>query len=289
MLEETPETSSIVHDVSVAAAVGRGTLPRRLCTAFADGMGAQRAALSLLPSLDRWQLLHATDEAALLGEAVQFTLADGPSINAALEMRPVLASGLQDHHASAGRHLVDEVSDVEQVLALPLNERRTPIGVMCLYYTHPAQVTGPHIEHAQHAAGVALDALLRWRQVHASTGCRRPVWTTDTRAARWHRIHQAAERVAARGGCSAADALAWLQAVSARDGLSLLDVADGLLQPEPAPQEEVALQRRRHRSVSMGAAREWAGGSSGAGRYTVSASSSLSRRRAGGASVTSPS
>ncbi|WP_217215189.1 GAF domain-containing protein [Streptomyces sp. AC550_RSS872] len=245
MLEETPETSSIVHDVSVAAAVGRGTLPRRLCTAFAEGMGAQRAALSLLPSLNRWQLLHATDESALLGEAVQFTLADGPSINAALEMRPVLFSGLQD-----------------QVLALPLNERRTPIGVMCLYYTQPAQVTGSHIEYAQHAADVALDALLRWRQVHASTGCQRPVWTTDTRAARWHRIHQAAERVAGCEGCSTEDALAWLRAVSARDGLSLLDTADGLLQPKPAPQEEVAQQRQRHRRVSVGAAREWAGGAS---------------------------
>lgn len=248
MLEETPETTSIVHDVSVAAAVGRGALPRRLCTAFAQGMGAQRAALSLLPSVDHWQLLYASDESALLGEAVQFTLADGPSINAALEMRPVLVSGLQNHHR-AGQQLADEVPDVQQVLALPLNERRTPIGVVCLYYTQPAHVTEPQIAHAQRAADVALDALLRWRHVHASTGCRHPVWTTDTRAARWHRIHQAAGCVAARQDCTAADGLAWLQAVSAREGLSLLDVADGLLQPRA--EEEVAQHRPGSRAEAV--------------------------------------
>ncbi|AKJ09558.1 hypothetical protein ABB07_05855 [Streptomyces incarnatus] len=248
MLEETSETReapSIVHDVSIAAAVGRGALPRRLCTAFTAGMGAQRAALSLLPSLDHWQLLCATDESALLGEAVQFTRAVGPSINAALEMRPVLVSGLQNSHSSAGSHLADEVPDVEQVLALPLNERRTPIGVMSLYYTRPKQVTVPQLAQAQRAADVALDALLRWRRVHASSGCRRPVWKSDTRAARWHRIHRAAGCVAAREDCSTAEALAWLQAVSARDGLSLLEVADGLLQP--SADEELGLRRQGSR------------------------------------------
>ncbi|MFB7502043.1 ANTAR domain-containing protein [Streptomyces broussonetiae] len=245
MLEEAPETTSIVHDVSVAAAVGRGTLPRRLCTAFTQGMGAQRAALSLLPSLDHWQLLHATDESALLGEAVQFTLADGPSINAALEMRPVLMSRLQDRHSSADSHLAGEVPDVHQVLALPMNERRTPIGVMSLYYTQRARVAPSQIAQAQCAAEVALDALLRWRQVHASAGSQRPVWQTDVRAARWHRIHQAAGCVAACEGCSKAEALAWLQAVSARDGLSLLEVADGLLQPRTEPELELPRQDSR--------------------------------------------
>jgi hypothetical protein len=248
MLEETSETraaSSIVHDVSVAAAVGRGTLPRRLCIAFTEGMGAQRAALSLLPGLDHWQLLHATDESALLGEAMQFTLADGPSINAALEMRPVLVSGLQNRDSCAGSRLADEVPDVEQVLALPLNERRTPIGVMSLYYTRPTRVTVPHLAQAQRAVGVALDALLRWRRVHASSGCQRPVWKSDTRAARWHRIHRAAGCVAACEECSTAEALAWLQAVSARDGLSLLEVADSLLQP--SAEEERGLGRQGSR------------------------------------------
>ncbi|WEO93037.1 GAF and ANTAR domain-containing protein [Streptomyces sp. FXJ1.172] len=250
MLEETsetPETPSIVHDVSVAAAVGRGTLPRRLCIAFAEGMGAQRAALSLLPSLDHWQLLHATDESALLGEAVQFTLADGPSINAALEMRPVLVSGLQNRRSTAGSHMADEVPDVQQVLALPLNERRTPIGVMSLYYTRSTQVTVLQLGQAQRAAGVALDALLRWRRVHASSDSQRPVWKSDTRAARWHRIHQAAGLVAACEDCSRAEALAWLQAVSARDGLSLLEVADSLLQP--SSEDEPGLRRQGSRAA----------------------------------------
>ncbi len=246
--------------LEVAAAVGRSALPRRICTAFTQGLGAQRAALSLLPSLDHWQLLHATDESALLGEAVQFTVADGPSVTAALEMRPVFVPDLQSRHRSTGPDLAEELPDVVQVLALPLNACRTPIGVMCLYYTQPTQLTGQHRDDAQRAADVALDALLRWRPVHASTGCERPVWTTDTRAARWRRIHQAAGCLAAREGCSAPEALAWLQTVSARDGLSLLAVADGLLQPSSCNEEESNATEDRHGRVCMDAARERSAG-----------------------------
>lgn len=245
MLEETP---SIVHDVSVAAAVGRSALPRRICTAFTHGTGAQRAALSLLPSLDQWQLLHATDESALVGEAVQFTSADGPSVNAALEMRPVFVSDVQSHRRRTDPDLAKELPDVEQILALPLHACRTPVGVICLYNTQLAQLTARHLDDAQRAADVAVDALLRWRPVHAAdTGCERPVWTTDTRAARWRRIHRAVGCVAAREGCCAAEALAWLRAVSAREGLSLLDVADAILQPHD--DEDLVLSRRGGRDA----------------------------------------
>ncbi|MFE6164757.1 GAF domain-containing protein [Streptomyces sp. NPDC056486] len=228
MPEESP---SIVHDVSVAAAVGRRALPNRLCTAFRQSLGARRAALSWLPRLEHWQLLHATDEPALQAEAAQFTRADGPSVSAALGMRPVFVPDLRDYPCRTGTPLSDELPGTRRVLALPLHARHTPVGVLCLYYSERTEVTPTHITHAQRAAGLALEALMRWRPVHAGTGCRRPMWTTSTRAARWERIHQAADHVAARQDCAVAEGLAWLQGVSARDGLSLLDVADTVLQP----------------------------------------------------------
>lgn len=234
MLEES---LSIVHDVSVAAAVGRRALPNRLCTVFKQSLGAQRAALSWLPRLEHWQLLHATDESALQAEAAQFTRAEGPSVSAALEMRPVFVPDLRDYPCRTSPHLSEQLPDTHHVLALPLHARHTPIGVICLYYAERTQVTDTHITHAQHAAGIALEELLRWRPVHASTDCHRPVWSTDTRAARWERIHQAAAYVAAREDCATAEGLAWLQEVSARDGQSLLDVADTVLQPSHAHQE----------------------------------------------------
>ncbi|MFF7178563.1 GAF domain-containing protein [Streptomyces sp. NPDC008121] len=220
-----------MHDVSVAAAVGRRALPSRLCAAFIQSLGAQRATLSLLPRVEHWQLLHATDESALRAEAAQFTRADGPSVSAALEMRPVYVPDVRDHPCPAGADPADGFLDVRHALALPLHIRDTPVGVICLYYTEPAPVTDVRITHAERAADVALEALLRWRAVHASSRRGRPVWTTDTRAARWERIHQAAGYVAAREDCAAADGLARLQEVSVRDGVSLLDVADTVLQP----------------------------------------------------------
>ncbi|MGW7088400.1 GAF domain-containing protein [Streptomyces sp. NPDC054871] len=245
MPEESP---SIVHDVSVAAAVGRRALPNRLCTAFTESLGAQRAALSWLPRLEHWQLLHATDEPALQAEAAQFTRADGPSVSAALGMQPVFVPDLRDYPCRTGPPLSAELPGTRRVLALPLHDGHTPLGVLCLYYTERADVTSSHIIHAQRAAALALDALLRWRPVHdaAGTGCRRPVWTTSTRAARWERIHQAADYVAARQECAVAEGLAWLQEVSARDRLSLLDVADTVLQPSHAHHEDESEGRSGH-------------------------------------------
>ncbi|MEV0965246.1 MULTISPECIES: GAF domain-containing protein [unclassified Streptomyces] len=231
MLEESP---SIVHDVSVAAAVGRRTLPQRLCAAFTRSLGAQRAALSFLPRLEHWRLLHATDEPALRGEAAQFTLGDGPSVSAALRMRPVHVPDLRRAPCRGASPLHEGLADVRQMLALPMHVQRTPVGVICLYYTEEAELTDAHVAEGQRAAGLALDALLRWRAVHGSDDCDCPVWTTDTRAARWDRIHRAAGYLAAREECPAAEALAMLQATGTRDGRSLLDVSDALLQPRGA-------------------------------------------------------
>lgn len=252
MPEESP---SIVHDVSVAAAVGRRALPNRLCTAFTQSLGAQRAALSWLPRLEHWQLLHATDEPALQAEAAQFTRADGPSVSAALGMHPVFVPDLRDYPCRTGPPLADELPGTRRVLALPLHARHTPVGVLCLYYTERTDVTSDHIAHAERAAALALEALLRWRPVHdAGTGRRRPVWTTSTRAARWERIHQAADYVAARQECAVAEGLAWLQKVSARDGLSLLDVADTVLQPSSAHHDDVPEGRSGHERARGSAA-----------------------------------
>ncbi|MEV1052055.1 GAF domain-containing protein [Streptomyces sp. NPDC049887] len=240
MLEEPP---SIVHDVSVAAAVGRRTLPQRLCAAFTQALGAQRAALSFLPRVEQWRLLHATDEPALRGEAAQFTLGDGPSVSAALRMRPVHVRDLRGAPCHTGSPLHDGLADVRQVLALPMYVQHAPVGVICLYYTVRTEVTDAHVAEGQHAAALALDALLRWRPVHGSDECDCPVWATDTRAARWERIHQAAGYLAAREGCPVAEALSMLQAAGARDGLSLLDVSDALLQPRDALTHAVPVPR----------------------------------------------
>ncbi|AWK11947.1 GAF domain-containing protein [Streptomyces spongiicola] len=231
MLEESP---SIVHDVSVAAAMGRRSLPQRLCAAFARSLGAQRAALSFLPRLEHWRLLHATDEPALRAEAAQFTLGDGPSVSAALRMRPVHVADLRRAPCRRRSPLREGLDDVRRMLALPMHVQRTPVGVICLYYTGETELTEARVAEGQRAAGVALDALLRWRAVHGSDDCGCPVWTTDTRAARWDRIHRAAGYLAAREECPAAEALAMLQAAGTRDGRSLLDVSDALLQPRDA-------------------------------------------------------
>ncbi|MGW2346414.1 GAF domain-containing protein [Streptomyces sp. NPDC001661] len=235
MLEED---RSIVHDVSLAAAVGRRALPRRLCTAFAASLGAQHVTMSLLPSLEQWQLLYASDEYALRAEAAQFAHADGPSIDAALGTRTVFVPDVQGQvrHARL-RCWTDELPALRHVLALPLHRQRQRLGVLCLYYTHSAPPAPAHIAEAEEATALAREEILRWRPVHADAGGPDPVWATDTRAARWERVHRAAGYIAAREDCPVGEALSWLRVTSVRRHQSLLDTCDHVLQPAGAQVE----------------------------------------------------
>ncbi|WP_327673939.1 MULTISPECIES: GAF domain-containing protein [unclassified Streptomyces] len=232
MLEDGP---SVVHDVSLAAAVGRRALPIRLCTAFTRSLGAQHATMSLFPCLEQWQLLYASDEGALRAEAAQFAHADGPSVSAALEARTVFVPevrGADDR--SHAPDWSDDLPGVRHVLALALHREFRPVGVICLYFTRPTQLPAAHITEAERAADVAREELLRWRPAHADPAGPQPVWATDTRAARWERIHRAAGYVAEREDCPVGDALAWLQTASTRRKQSLLDTCDLVLQPAGA-------------------------------------------------------
>ncbi|WP_425825667.1 GAF domain-containing protein [Streptomyces fractus] len=232
MLEEGP---SIVHDVSLAAAVGRRALPIRLCTAFARTLGAQHATMSLFPCLEQWQLLYASDEGALRAEAAQFAHADGPSVSAALETRTVFVPEVHgDNDRSHAPSWTDDLPGVRHVLALALHREFRPVGVISLYFTRPTHLTAAHIAEAEQAAAVAREELLRWRPAHADPAGPQPVWATDTRAARWERIHRAAGYVAAREDCPVGEALTWLQTASTRGGQSLLDTCDLILQPAGA-------------------------------------------------------
>lgn len=234
------EDHSIVHEVSLAAAVGRRALPRRLCTAFARSLGAQHATMSLLPRLEQWQLLHASDEAALRVEAAQFAHADGPSVDAAMGAamgaRSVFVSEdvAEDGPGEPGPRWCDALPDLRSALALALHRHGRPVGVICLYFTRTTTVTAAHIAEAERAATLAREELLRWRPVHACAAGAQPVWATDTRAARWKRIHQAAGCLAAREDCDVDEALAWLRATSTRRRQSLLDTCDLILQPVTA-------------------------------------------------------
>ncbi|MFZ3558853.1 GAF domain-containing protein [Streptomyces sp. BH055] len=247
MLEEVP---SLVHDVSIAAAVGRRSLPVRLCAAFTRSLGAQHAAVSLLPRLEHWQLLHATDETALQTEADQFTHAGGPSVSAALEMRPVCTTAARHAVRPAGTPGPAGVPfGVRQVLAVPLCARRTPIGVISLHYSHPVPLSDDDIALATEAAELAREELLRWRPVHTGPPRGGTRWTNDSRAARWQRIHQAAGFVAARDDRPVHEALAYLQETSRRGQHSLLDVCDRILQPPHTAQNPPHTAARRPKTV----------------------------------------
>ena len=119
-------------------------LAMRICRACVDGLGVDGAAISLLTASVGRQTLAATDETADLLEDLQFTLNEGPCMQAARTGHPVSVADLQ--HSSEVAHwpmfaaAVIERSPVPAVFALPLQWGAVNLGVVDLYRREPGGV-----------------------------------------------------------------------------------------------------------------------------------------------------
>ena len=73
-------------------------LAEQICRACVDGLGIDGAAISLLTAGELRETLWASDATADLMEDLQFSLGEGPCVEAATSGRPVLAPDISDTH-----------------------------------------------------------------------------------------------------------------------------------------------------------------------------------------------
>jgi hypothetical protein len=71
-------------------------LARTICEACVNGLNIDGASISVLTVTDARETLSATNRTAQLLEDLQFTLNDGPCVEAALTGDPVLVPDVQD-------------------------------------------------------------------------------------------------------------------------------------------------------------------------------------------------
>ncbi|MDN3296374.1 GAF and ANTAR domain-containing protein [Streptomyces ficellus] len=218
-----------------AAGAAPEELPRRLCGAACEGLGADGATLSLLTDTPSRQLLAASDSTALLLEEVQFTVLEGPCISAAASGEPVIVDDL-DHEPTPwplfGANMREKLPQVKAVYAFPVYFGDYVLGTMDLLALRPRALPEDAVRQAPEVADAVAAALLPARRQLLS-GMEAPAWepTEDIRA-HWFDTHRAVGMVASHKEISPEDALALMRARAFRTGRTLADItADILGQP----------------------------------------------------------
>jgi hypothetical protein len=169
-----------------------------------------------------------TDGAALELEDLQFTLGEGPCVDASQTGRPVLqpdlaATAPERWPAFAGGALA---AGIAAVFALPLRVGAIRVGVLDLYRATPGALTAEQLREALAFADAAT-LLLLYLQTRASTD----EFSADALALPADRaeVHQATGVVSVQAGVSLAEALVLLRARAYAEQRSVGDVARDVL------------------------------------------------------------
>ncbi|MFJ8584792.1 GAF and ANTAR domain-containing protein [Streptomyces sp. NPDC093595] len=207
-------------------------LPRRLCAAVCEGLGAAGATLSLLTDTPARQLLAASDARALLLEQIQFTVLEGPCISAAADGEPVFVHDLERVPTPwplFGAVMREKLPEVKAVYALPIHFGDYVLGSMDLLGLERDALPDDALKQAPETADAVAAALVPVR-AHLLPGREAPAWEpVEQVRAHWFDTHRAVGMVAAHQGLSPEDALALLRARAFRTGRTLADVTADIL------------------------------------------------------------
>jgi GAF domain-containing protein len=125
------------------------------------------AAITLMPSDETRETLAVTDEVIAAIERAQFTLGEGPSLDALTTGRPVLVSDLGDPMSRAAwPGLTGRLADlpVGALFAFPMQLGATVIGVALSYRAVPGDLSRDEVTFALRAVDIVTMALLRIRE-----------------------------------------------------------------------------------------------------------------------------
>jgi hypothetical protein len=175
----------------------------------------------------------ASDDGALQLEELQFTLGQGPCVDASHTGRPVLTPELASAHRRWPQFAAGaDAAGLRAVFALPLQIGGIRLGVLDLYRDTAGELSGERLAGALSFADAATQLLLDLQAQDTAQGLPPPhaLAVLDDRA----EVHQATGVVSVRAGVSLAQSLALLRARAYAEGRPIGDLArevlDGVVQ-----------------------------------------------------------
>lgn len=196
---------------------GRGPVPDRpveriaaLCAAALTGAGVDAGAVTILSSDGAPAVLHATDRLAASVEDLQFTLGQGPGIDAVWAGSPVLVSELTDPSEGVATRwpaFLDLARTVglRAVFAFPIRMGAISLGRLGLYRCSPGRLAPDQLRLALDTTDRVGDYLMGLDAAQVDG-----IASSSYRMA----VHQAAGMVMVQLGVSIEDALVRIRATS---------------------------------------------------------------------------
>lgn len=205
------------------------TLPRSLCLACLAALPIDGAALALMSERGHEGLIAATDKPATAMEVLQFSLGEGPCLDASRGGRPVLQpdlrqTGLQRWPGFGPAALQ---AGIAAIFAFPVKVGRDRLGVLDLYRTSPGPLSREQLAVALAYADAAATVLLELQARQPRDGELHPDLIDP--AQNLAEVHQATGMVAVQAAVSLEEALMLLRAHAYGSDRGILAVAYDVL------------------------------------------------------------
>ena len=202
--------------------------PARLCEVCAEVSGMTGAGIMLMTGDTQQGSVCSSNEVSALIEELQFTLGEGPCVDAHKEDRPVLEPDLADPATPRWLGFTPPAvaAGARAVFGFPLQVGSVRLGALNLYRDRAGPMDDDQYADSLVLAGVAARAVLAM-QAHAVT----EALSTELEEGADFRfvVHQASGMVAVQLGVTVGEALARLRAYAFGNDLLLSDVAEAVV------------------------------------------------------------
>lgn len=227
----------LVRDGLTAALAGSGrghAAAERLCGACVEFLGVDGAALSIIYDGAISRSLGASDQLSRELDDLQFTLGEGPCLQAAKSSAPVLVTDLDDPNLTLWPGFAEAALQrgVRAVFALPVSAAASTIGALDLYRRRPGELGDVALAGGLVAAELAALPLLDLMGIDLEAA------VTDETSGAWQQlteltrveVYQAAGMLIGQLNLSAAGALVRLRAYAYINDLTASQVAFAIIE-----------------------------------------------------------
>ncbi|MGH3625446.1 MAG: ANTAR domain-containing protein, partial [Sciscionella sp.] len=209
--------------IAEAAGEGAPVSIAALGRAAAARLGVDGASVTAMTGSEVHEPVFATDDVSAAMEELQFTLGEGPCVDAFGFGSPMLIPELGAVGARWPGFVAAAVAaDVRALFALPLHSGAIQVGVLALYRARPGHLTPDELADVLVFADVALQLLLDGAFGLVDAGEYRPTdWMSTGRTF----VYQATGMISEQLGVSVAEAFVRLRAHTFTGTASLAEVA----------------------------------------------------------------
>jgi hypothetical protein len=216
--------------VRLALTAGEGQPGNSLCAAAAAVVRVAGAGVVLIAGGRTLGNVCTSDSAAEAVEEVQYTLGEGPCVDASRTKRPVLVPDLADAGIVRWHEFREaaRASGFQAVFGFPLLvDESVCIGALNLYNNEPGDLNHEQLADAAVVARVASRVVLGWQSV---AGPGSLAWQLEQVPVHRAIVHQAAGMVSAQISVSVDDSLVLIRAYAFAEDQPITEVAAAVVE-----------------------------------------------------------